>query len=198
MWASAGPGPSSSSPKQWKTGSLMPRRMVVLRFTTLPARDRHWRNPRKKNYKERSNIKSAHVSALTSSVPRKMAKALQRVSALIRNRTQVAKLTATHLNHFAWNKWYMTLRISPPATYFFAYRTVVLWLFKTSSWISRPDTKWQNSWTQTFDPYILLHSVKIGVKIFSLFFFAQFLLNAHQARQAAHWPWKRENWELEI
>ena len=31
--------------------------MVVLRFTTLSAWDRHWRNPRKKNYREHSNIK---------------------------------------------------------------------------------------------------------------------------------------------
>ena len=33
--------------------------MVVLRFTTLSARDSQWRNLRKKNYRERSNIKSA-------------------------------------------------------------------------------------------------------------------------------------------
>ena len=41
MWASAGPGPSTSSPN---SGS----QVVVLRFTTLSARDRHRRNPRKK------------------------------------------------------------------------------------------------------------------------------------------------------
>ena len=40
-------------------------RMVVLRFTTLSARDCHWRNPRKINYREHSNIKSARVRALT-------------------------------------------------------------------------------------------------------------------------------------
>ena len=31
--------------------------MVMLRFKTLSARDRHRRNPRKKNYREHSNIK---------------------------------------------------------------------------------------------------------------------------------------------
>ena len=35
------------------------------------------------------------------SVPRKMAEARQSVSAIIRNRTRVAKLTASHLNHWA-------------------------------------------------------------------------------------------------
>ena len=39
----------------------------------------------KKNYRESSNIKSAHVSALTGSVPREMAEARQRVSPQIRN-----------------------------------------------------------------------------------------------------------------
>ena len=73
--------------------------MVVLRFTTLSARDLHWRNPRKKNYRERSNMKSARVSVLTGLVPHKMAKARQNVSALIKNQTQVAWLTATHLTY---------------------------------------------------------------------------------------------------
>ena len=77
-------------------------RMVVLRFTTLSARDRHWRNPRKKNYRERSNIKSVRVSALTGSVPRKMAERRQKVSAPCGNRTKVARqwprLSATHIN----------------------------------------------------------------------------------------------------
>ena len=52
-----------------------------------------------KNHRERDNVKSARVSALTGSVPRKMAEALQRVSALFRNRTHVARLSATSLNH---------------------------------------------------------------------------------------------------
>ena len=47
--------------------------MVVLRFTTLSVLDCHWRNPRRKNHRERSNIKSACVSALTGSVQSKMA-----------------------------------------------------------------------------------------------------------------------------
>ena len=45
--------------------------------------------------------KSAHVSALTGSVPRKMAEGLQRVSAQSWNRTHVAQLTVTCLNHWA-------------------------------------------------------------------------------------------------
>ena len=59
-------------------------RMVVLRFTTLSARDGHWQNPRKKNYRESSNIKSAVVSALMGFVPCKIAMARQSISALFR------------------------------------------------------------------------------------------------------------------
>ena len=55
----------------------------------------------KKNYRERSNIKSARVSALAGSVTRNMADAWQRVSALFRNRTDVARLSATSLYHSA-------------------------------------------------------------------------------------------------
>ena len=69
-------------------------RMVVLRFTTLSARVSTARSPltksKKKNYREGSNIKSARVGALTGSVTCKMAKAWQRVSAPIRDRTHVA------------------------------------------------------------------------------------------------------------
>ena len=70
-------------------------RMVMLRFTTLSLE--HCQREiatdeiqEKRNYREHSNIKSAHVSALTGSVPRKMAEAWQRISALIRNRTHIA------------------------------------------------------------------------------------------------------------
>ena len=90
--ASAGQGPSSSSPKQWILDGCVTIYNSV--SATLPLT-----NPREKKYREHSNIKSKSVSALTGSVPPKMAKAQQNVSALIRNRTQVAKLTATHLNH---------------------------------------------------------------------------------------------------
>ena len=135
LWASAGLGPSSSSPKQWKTGS----QMVMLRFTTLSARDCHWRNPRKKNYRECSNIKSACVSALTDSVPHKMAKAQQSVqhSSGIEPKLPYSLLltftTNLALSHWfisiAQKKLYMTLQISSPATDFL-HRTVVLGFFK--------------------------------------------------------------------
>ena len=74
MWVSAFPGPSTSSPKQWKSdgcvkiynslsvssealcpcarpahvGKCLPSgsHIAVLRFTTLSALDSHWQNPR--------------------------------------------------------------------------------------------------------------------------------------------------------
>ena len=63
--------------------------MVVLKFTTLSARDPPLLNPRENKIREHNNIKSARVSALTGSVPPKMAKALQRVLGFISNRTHV-------------------------------------------------------------------------------------------------------------
>ena len=110
--------------------------MAMLRFTTLSARDCHWQNPRKKNYRECSNIKSTRVSALTGSLRLKMAEARQSISTVNRNWTHVACFSATSLNHWAIDsyqnleiKWYMNRSISPPATDFFGYRTVVLGFF---------------------------------------------------------------------
>ena len=66
MWA--------SSPKQWKSDGR------VKIYNSVSAR-----SPLKallaQQYKECSNIKSARVSALTGSVPRKMAAGLQKDSA---------------------------------------------------------------------------------------------------------------------
>ena len=78
MWASAGPGPSSSSPKQCKSdGHVQIYNSVSAKLPLTKSI--------KKNYREHSNIKSARASALTGSVPRNMAEARQSVSSLIRN-----------------------------------------------------------------------------------------------------------------
>ena len=60
MWASAGQGPSSSSPKQWKLDGR------VKIYNSVSAR---WQltKSKKKNCRECSNIESACVSALTCS-----------------------------------------------------------------------------------------------------------------------------------
>ena len=99
MWASAGPGQSSSSPIQWESdGCVKIYNSCQREISTDEIQE-------KKNYRVHSNIKSARVSALTGSVPRKMAEALQSVSALIRNRNKVAKLTVTHLNYLAFGSY---------------------------------------------------------------------------------------------
>ena len=67
-------------------------RMVVLRFTTCQREIVTDEIQERKNYRQRSNIKSAPVNALTGSVPRKKALVQQCVSELIRNQTQVTKL----------------------------------------------------------------------------------------------------------
>ena len=128
-------------------------RMVMLRFTILLARDRHWRNPRKKKIIESAAVWKARVS-----VPRKMAKAQQSVSAHYGNRSQVAKLTATHLNDSAIgsyrlleknNIWLVVFRHLQPIVL----RTGLSFL-DSSDWISSLNTKYEISWTQTFDQYI--------------------------------------------
>ena len=64
--ASAGKGPSPSSPKQWKSdGHVNIYNFVSARSPLMKSK--------KKNYREGRNINSARVSALTGSVPRKMA-----------------------------------------------------------------------------------------------------------------------------
>ena len=49
-------------------------------------------------------------------------------------------------------KWYITWRVSQQVTTFLS---AGLSFSDCSCWISRPGTKYQNSWTQTFDWYIL-------------------------------------------
>ena len=117
------PGPTRPQVLQ-NSGS----RMFMFRVKTLSVRDRHWRNPRKRKYRECSNIKSARVSALTGSVaesvPRKTAKGWRKDSAPRGYWTWAPRLTSTHLNHSAMGKcqstekkWYLTWRhcVSQPA-----------------------------------------------------------------------------------
>ena len=74
------------------------------------------------------------MKMLMGSVPHKMDEALQSVSALIRNRTQleVSRLTVTHLNHKAIGlyQWLYDLSYFTTCTNFFAYMTVILGFFK--------------------------------------------------------------------
>ena len=65
MWASAGPGPTSSSSKQWKSDGCFKICNSVSARSPLTK-------SKKNNYRECSNIKSALVNALTGSVPHKL------------------------------------------------------------------------------------------------------------------------------
>ena len=137
-------------------------------------------------------MKSARVSSLTGSVPRKMAEAQQRVSALISNRTKVAKLTVTYFNHWAIH-WYQLLEKN--YLWLVVFRHLQPIFLRTglsysdfTSLISRPDTKYQNLERKPLidTSYHIQHRLEL-----KYFHFAQFLLNAHWA---AHWPQKSENW----
>ena len=82
---------------------------VVFRFTTLSARECHWRNPRKKNYRDSNNIKRARVSALTGSVPHNMAVGQQSVSALYWNWGSRAFQHSTGIEPFSPDSLQLTL-----------------------------------------------------------------------------------------
>ena len=84
-------------------------RTVVFRFTTLSARECHWRNPRKKNYRDSNNIKRARVSALTGSVPHNMAVGQQSVSALYWNWGSRAFQHSTGIEPFSPDSLQLTL-----------------------------------------------------------------------------------------
>ena len=142
IWASAGPGQSSSSPyfvspKQWKLDG----RFKI--YNSVRARSPLMRS------KKKINIECA---------------------AILKHMCQcrgAADSFQTHLNHYAIGSyqspeknctWLIVFRHQQPST--------GLSIF-LSSWISRPDTKYKNSWTQTFGRYILSHSTWIWVEIFS-------------------------------
>ena len=67
MWASAGPGPSSSTPKQWKSDGRVKINNSV--STTSPLT-----KSKKRKIKKAQQYKSARVSVLTGSEPRKRGK----------------------------------------------------------------------------------------------------------------------------
>ena len=71
IWVSVGPDPSSSSPKQWKSdGHAKIYNFVSARSPLTKLKE--------KLYREKQYIR-ARVSAVTGSVPRKLAKGQQRV-----------------------------------------------------------------------------------------------------------------------
>ena len=118
---------------------------------------------------------SARVSALTGSVPRKLAEALQSVLAHLRNRTQVAQLKPLVRIH-CLKKRYMTCRISPPATDFFCVQDCSARTFQV-------EYRGQTQYTRILErkplidiSYHIQHRLEL-----KYFHFAQFLLNAHRA-----------------
>ena len=95
MWQSPGPGPCSKCSKTVEVGcSYSELKPCQREIATDEIQER-------KNYRERSNIKSARVSALTGSVPRKMATSRQKDSVPFENRTHISRLSTTSVTHSA-------------------------------------------------------------------------------------------------
>ena len=87
-------------------------------YNSISARWPLTKSKKNKNYRECSNIKSARINALTGSVPRKMAEALQRVSALNRNGSHVAGLSAASLIHLAIGSYQLLKKTVYDSSYF--------------------------------------------------------------------------------
>ena len=87
-------GQAPSAPKQWKSD-------VHVQSKTLSAQREITTDEiqESKIYGECSNLKSTCVCALTGSVPRKMAKGQQRVSASTGNQTRAGQVNSIHLDH---------------------------------------------------------------------------------------------------
>ena len=102
------PGPASLyealAGRAWKITDMMQSgdwRMFMLRVKTLSTPDYHWRNPRKQNDRERSNIKarvSVHWLAQCHAKWLRSGRNFQHQAGI---EPHVASLTATRLNHWA-------------------------------------------------------------------------------------------------
>ena len=126
--ASAGPGPSSSSPKQWKSGgSVKIYNFVSTRSLLTKSKKKNL--SRAKQYEKRA---CQSTDGLTQN-------GLGTAERFITDHKSNPSRPTHCESHSPLSHWfvsiarknrYMTHRVSPPATDFFGYRTVVLGLFK--------------------------------------------------------------------
>ena len=151
IWPSLGPGPSNCSKN---SASLI----CILRVKTLSAQDRHTRNLTWRNFLESKAFSASYW-----------------------NWTQVTWLTATRLNHWAIrlfgsfkknDVWLVVFRnLEPP----FLHAGSWLLFLDSLAWISRPDTTYQSSWTQTFDQYMYHVRQILELKYHSLMLIEQLI-----------------------
>ena len=131
MWASATVLAWARNQVLQNSGS----QMVVLRFTTLSARDRHWRNPRKKEKKSAQQYKKlACQCTYRFSATQNGCGATERFSTHQESNPCRPSHCNLPLSHWfvsiAGKKRYMTRRISIPATNFFCVQDCRTWIFQ--------------------------------------------------------------------
>ena len=169
--------------------------MVVLRFTTLSARDRHWRNPRKKNYRERSNIKarvSVHWRAQCHAKWPRRGRAFQHSSGIQPKSADSRRPLLTTKPLVCINNRKKTVHDSlyfANCNRFFGNRTVVLWFFKLN--IKARHEIWEFLIANLLidASYRIWHRLEL-----KYFHFTQVLLNAHQLTSSSSLTLKK--WEL--
>ena len=169
----------------------------MLRVKNLSARDPAPLTKSKK--KEIIESSSDSLRAQTGSVPHKMAEE-QRVWAPCANRTQVSWLSATQLKHSAIGSSLSAEKTLHDLSYTLKCFATYNHFFCTQdcgSWISQVEYQGQAHNTRILERKPLIDTFYLIQHRFELKYlhFAQFLLIAHQA---AHWPQKSENTELEI
>ena len=140
--------------------------MFMSRIKTLSARDWYWLNPRKKNYREHSNIKCLYQSIDWLSQPQCMKNGCS-TAALSKNWTHVAQCFAICLNHEQYLHLYTTTNtsfvISCNLEPSFACRIVVLGLLRNMK--ARHS---QNSWTQTSFIYVWSRKSFLFLMLYSM------------------------------
>ena len=152
--------------------------MVELRFTTLSARDLHWRNPRKKIIESAAIWKarvSVHSQAQCHAKWPRSGRGFQQESNSSRPTLCNQSQPLSHwFVSIARKKRCMTRHISPPATEFLAYKTVVLGFFKLNIKARHEIREFLNAYHWS------IHLIAFDIDwSWNILYFAQFLLNAH-------------------
>ena len=161
------PGPTPTCLQVLQNSHVSGHRMFMSRVKTLSGACQREiavdKIREKKNYRECIYIttRTAWQCTVTGSVPRKMAKGRQRILACCENRTNVERLTKTCLHHSDIGSYQCTVKnsiwlvMSRKLEQIFCVQECRSRIAQCSSWISRPDTIYQNSWQQTLYRYML-------------------------------------------
>ena len=164
-------------------------RMVVLRFTIVSARDRHWRNPRKKKLCNTKARVSVHWQAQCHAKWQSSGRAFQCSSG-------TEPKSPDSLRPGLTTKPLVRINCRKKTVHDSSYFATFNWFFGSQdcrAWIFQGQYQGQTRNTRILERKPLINtSYRIRHRLeLKYFHFTQFLLIAHRA---AHLPWNSENW----